>query len=446
VQQIMYDFLDISGYVRAGYGRNDRGGVQVPFTAPGAPSKYRLGNETEVYGELAFGKNFYLADTFSRERESAATDPQALHGPVARVQFRPSYSLSYTGESSWALPEAWGAVGNVFEAQPGLKFWAGNRFYRRYDVHMIDWFFYNMSGLGGGVEDLDLGFGKAAIAWLGNSSGSAAYTDAILDDAANRSGFAKSSFDFRLYDVPLPLGKGEFGVVYAKTEGGEGTVNGMDRFTVPDADGFSFHFLHLAEKFLDERSVNKLSVQGGWGGAKNLTSGFEIFNLDGVNYITPELPDAWRVRFSEDFILQPSDMLSLGAVLAFQYTDYDQLGIPGLAGMASGVYGGKRYWYSAGARPTLHFTRNLSLAFEGGVDYTDTDGMVDTVSNLHGTLWKVTVAPQVSLGRHFMSRPTIRMYFTYAGWLNGFEGYVGGPTYADRDYGYAAGLQMEAWW
>lgn len=446
VQQIMYDFLDIAGYVRAGYGRNDRGGVQVPFQAPGAPSKYRLGNETEVYGELAFGKNFYLADTFSRDPSPSATESESLRGPIARIQFRPSYSLSYAGESSWGLPEAWGAIGNLFGAQPDLKFWAGNRLYRRYDVHMIDWFFYNMSGLGGGVEDVNLGFGKAALAWIGNSSGSAAYTDEILDPPENRSGFAKSNLDLRLYDVPLPLGKGEFGVVYARTEGGLGLANNGEPFAVPDADGFSFHFLHLAEKFLDDRSVNKFSVQGGWGGAKNLSSGFEIFNLGGVNYITPELPDAWRVRLSEDFILQPSDLFSVGAVLAFQYTDYDQLAVPGLGGMADGIYGGKRFWYSAGARPILHFTRNVSLAFEGGVDYTDTQGVVDSVANLHGTLWKVTLAPQVSLGRHFMSRPAIRAYITYAGWLDGFEGYVGGPTYADRDYGYAAGIQMEAWW
>ncbi len=80
------------------------------------------------------------------------------------------------------------------------------------------------------------------------------------------------------------------------------------------------------------------------------------------------------------------------------------------------------------------------------MDYTNTQGMVGNASNVRGTLWKVTVALQVSPGRHFMSRPVIRLCFTYAGWLDGFQGHVGGPTYADRDYGYAGGLQMEAWW
>jgi maltoporin len=40
------------GDFRAGYGRNDQGGSQVGFQAPGAFATYRLGNEAENHGEL----------------------------------------------------------------------------------------------------------------------------------------------------------------------------------------------------------------------------------------------------------------------------------------------------------------------------------------------------------------------------------------------------------
>ena len=40
------------GYFRSGFGVNAKGGDQDAFQAPGAYSKYRLGNETETYGEL----------------------------------------------------------------------------------------------------------------------------------------------------------------------------------------------------------------------------------------------------------------------------------------------------------------------------------------------------------------------------------------------------------
>ena len=44
--------FEFHGYFRSGYGLNGAGGQQVAFQAPGAGAKYRLGNETESYGEL----------------------------------------------------------------------------------------------------------------------------------------------------------------------------------------------------------------------------------------------------------------------------------------------------------------------------------------------------------------------------------------------------------
>lgn len=40
------------------YRLNGKGGQQVPFQAPGADAKYRLGNEAETYAELIFVNNW----------------------------------------------------------------------------------------------------------------------------------------------------------------------------------------------------------------------------------------------------------------------------------------------------------------------------------------------------------------------------------------------------
>ena len=64
VQEVLQGFMDIHGYFRAGYGRNDSGGSMVGFQAPGASAKYRLGNEPDSYGEITFGKNFYGEGAF----------------------------------------------------------------------------------------------------------------------------------------------------------------------------------------------------------------------------------------------------------------------------------------------------------------------------------------------------------------------------------------------
>jgi maltoporin len=54
--------FEFHGYFRSGYGLNGVGGQQVAFQAPGAGAKYRLGNETETYGELIFVNNWLNPD------------------------------------------------------------------------------------------------------------------------------------------------------------------------------------------------------------------------------------------------------------------------------------------------------------------------------------------------------------------------------------------------
>jgi maltoporin len=50
--------FEFHGYLRSGFGVNSQGGAQVPFQAPGAGAKYRLGNEAETYAELILVNNW----------------------------------------------------------------------------------------------------------------------------------------------------------------------------------------------------------------------------------------------------------------------------------------------------------------------------------------------------------------------------------------------------
>ncbi|MHB9008323.1 MAG: carbohydrate porin [Limisphaerales bacterium] len=56
------------------------------------------------------------------------------------------------------------------------------------------------------------------------------------------------------------------------------------------------------------------------------------------------------------------------------------------------------------------------------------------------------MAPQVSLGGRFMSRPVIRACPTYAGWGDDFEGQFGGADYLTERWGFTHGVQREAGW
>ena len=177
-----------------------------------------------------------------------------------------------------------------------------------------------------------------------------------------------------------------------------------------------------------EDGVNKASIQFGTGAAKTLNSGFETFTLNGQTFIRADDPDSWRLRVTENFTANLSDSFSLGPVLIYQITDY--------AGDE-----GKVQWVSAGVRPIWHFNQHISLALEAGADWVKDDN-----AETDGVLYKVTLAPQVSLGGRFMSRPVVRAFVTYAHWSDDFIGLIGGTDYANEIDGLTAGMHMEVWW
>jgi maltoporin len=426
-EQVLQDFVEIGGYVRAGYGQNNQGGPQVAFQAPGALAKYRLGNEAENYGELILGKNWYVPGMFSLDPKERADGTPS--GPVAHAQIRLSFYNPYSSYNSaqntqFAAPEAWAAIGNVVESQPSMKFWAGDRFYRRRDIYIDDFFFYNMSGGGGGVEDFELPFGKVALAWIGNGSQSDLYTDIPSPTPANKAGFSKGNWDLSLYDIPVPLGKAEISFVYATAD------MGLDQYgrSLPGTDGGAVSFLHEAKPFLDKTGFNLFCVQLGSGPAKTFTSGFETFNFNGNTYIRPDPDNSWRLRVTEHFVVQPCAHFSIGPALVYQHTDY-------------GDSIGQQDWFSTGVRPIWEINKFFSIAVEGGVDY-----VANSVSSSSGNLWKLSFAPQVSLGNQFFSRPVLRAFVTYAHWSNDFVGQVGGQDYQGLNEGLTYGVQMEAWW
>ncbi|MCW1922037.1 carbohydrate porin [Luteolibacter arcticus] len=421
IEQVLEGYLDITGYFRAGYGRSDAGGPQRAFGIPGV-AKYRLGNEAENYGELAFAKTFFPAGLLGPNSDTT-------HDPVARLNLRLAFYNPYdnygsSADTDFSVPELWSSIANVIPGMPEAKFWAGSRFYRRHDIHINDFYFWDMSGGGAGIEDVPLGSGKFAFAWIGDGAESAIYSDIATSDPLNVAGFSKSNFDFRWYDWPFFGGKGELGFVYSMADSGVDSTG----VQADDSDGFSVSLVRTREDFLDMESLHKTSLQVGTGPAKTFSTGFENFTGPAGTFIRPDPEESWRARATDQWVIKPFECFSIGSALVYQYTEF-------------GDNAPYQHWASAGVRPIWHFNEHFSLALEPGVDWVS-----GTAGGHSGTLGKITLAPQVSLGDEFFSRPVLRAFVTYAMWANGLEGGVGGADYARDTEGWSWGVQMESWW
>jgi maltoporin len=397
----MPKLIEANGYFRSGFGVNAKGGDQDAFQANGAYSKYRLGNETETYGEFGFTFNWLNPD-----QKDAAWFKTAL-----KLAFVAPRNSTFDVLDAIAIREAYAQAGHVIESKPEMTFWAGQRFYRRKDVHIIDFFFQDMSGYGAGFEDLKVGDkAKLAIAYLGGSNNDAPMGGGAFDLGR----LTKNTFDLRLYDIPAGSGTLELWLIptiAAKGNSGENNNSGIG--------GGVFWFVPMMGGF------NEISAEFGYAGAANLSSGLDTSIAD----------DGWLFRIVDRATIQPSPKLSMMYTAVLQLDNKN--GSP--AGTTDSSLG--NLWVSVGARPVYCFTKHLGIAFEGGVDIvkSQTDGAGT------GVLGKLTVAGLIRPGMDFWSRPELRAFVTAAAW-NADAGAVGGAAYAGDKAGVTAGVQAEMWW
>ncbi len=383
--------FEFHGYLRSGFGINYKGGEMDTFQAPGANTKYRLGNEAETYGELLFQNNWLNS-----------TGNGVQFNTQVRLGFVLSGNSNYDETVEFRIREAFAEARNVIPKAPGMAFWAGERFYDRHDVHITDFFFQDLSGFGGGFTDLKVGPGKLWVALLGGAEANPA-DPADTPDFGRRT---KKHLDIRYKGIQLP-------------DGSNLSLWGDLVFqSPPDEDdstvfGFSASAIHEKNML---GGFNKLALMYGRGPG----AGFNT-------YQGPSVDDVSQLRLVEQFVFQTSDRLSMMGTAVFQMQDNgaddDNLS----------------NWFSAGIRPIYQFTEYLSLATELGVDVANQNG------GDYNYVGKLTIAPQIATGPTFWARPVLRAFVTMATW-NEDAGNPGGAAFADDTFGLNLGLQAESWW
>ena len=201
--------VDFHGYLRSGIGATAGGGDQACFQAAGASAKYRLGNECETYAEIGLGKevwkegeqSFYV-DSMIAYKSDQANDWEATDSDSNPYANGTSSIRQFNVQAKNFLPDT----------LPGATLWAGKRYYQRHDVHINDYYYWDVSGPGAGIENIDLGFAKAHVAWMRNTDG-----DWTYNGAGTGTNVANDTLDLRLNDIEFNTdGKLEFGYNYGK--------------------------------------------------------------------------------------------------------------------------------------------------------------------------------------------------------------------------------------
>jgi maltoporin len=409
--------FEFHGYFRSGIGWNSTGGRQACWQLPGVNWKYRLGNECETYIEPNFQMNFFRGenDAFFK---GYLTFAFVVPGGEDFEQYSP------------AVRESWIEGGNITSGfLAGARFWAGKRFYRRHDVHINDFYFWDTSGPGGGVEDVNLGgYAKTALAVF---SGVTDVTGTVVVDGetvpisdVDPNGGA-IRLDWRFYDIDTnPGGQLTVGLDYRWPNTNENTpANNAGN------NGWGINLLHYQDKAFGISGFNKIIFQYAQG-SEAPTIGRAPTNIDASS-------DAKSFRMVEQMLLEPNDIYSvLGEITYEKNWDND-----GAGEFTPGV---DRVWWSLGVRPKFYITDYFNVAVELGYDNERFTGEPTRY------LTKFAIAPQLAAGRGFWTRPLLRAYVAYADWNKaaqeaGLAGGVDGP-FGTSTEGWHFGLQAESWW
>jgi maltoporin len=193
-----------SAYVRAGFQFNGNGGGgNFNFSLPFFPGegRLRLGNENDTYMELTWMQAHMLGDSPDVMDVSMTFTP-AIRYVQNRNTFTqaPQNGVELSGNDfGFILRQAFLEASNVFKNAPEVTFWAGERFYDRWNTDAEDYFWLDTSGYGVGVHDIDVGIGKLWLAWI-----------AGLDDNRASPGIGsmfKHTFDVRLKNINIGPGQ-----------------------------------------------------------------------------------------------------------------------------------------------------------------------------------------------------------------------------------------------
>lgn len=368
--------VDFSGYFRGGPGLTEKNTSRACYhldesagTGIARGLNYRLGNECDIYGE------FQGVQKFAKDGLEYSATLMVYH-----------YSGA-TDTTSGTLPiEQMFAEVKGFDVAPEASFWIGKRRGRRGDVHIVDWFFTDMKGVGAGVSGIKAAGGQLGAAWY--------KTDGDGTKPGNRLNVELLGLDSN------PGGKANlfFTVTKGDFDGGTGGLGASVRHDQDLGGGFS-------NTLWAQLATGSTSLESNFGDLTRKSSAKSLRLVESINW--------QKGAFG-------------GQAIALVGRSEDNAGKDTTA-------------TTLGGRVSYGFTKNFKLVAEAGVSRYKTDG-ADAAQ-----LTKFTLAPTLSVGNGFWDRPELRLYVTTAKWNTAAGNVTGQTGFADKTRGTSAGAQVE-WW
>ena len=384
----------------------------------------RLGNENDTFMEFGLGADVAKVDDVT----------YSVYGMIAHG--------GDGNETDWntnlSCRQAWAGAKNLL-GQGDDFLWIGKRYYKREDIHILDEYYYNVSGTGVGLENVVLGPGKISLAWTRNDkdakkdkvniySMKSEYKYKGLKDDGNKPAKVKvNTYDVR-YEFPVWEGASlQLGSTYLEAEKDK---NGSYRTYTIEKENSIGDGLNLSAEL-------NIGLLGGFN--KTVVQSFSGSSAADVHYGTGssvyyDEGQGWRlinwgdVHFTKEF----------GMFHVVQYAHS--------SGFKS--YDSERS-VNLVVRPYYQLTKMTKLLAEVGwfadkkTANTDDKGVQSYVSK-HGSKYTLAyaISPDAS---NFWSRPEFRFYVSHVSVSDNMNI---GPTneWVRQTSDNMFGAQVEAWW
>jgi maltoporin len=387
---------DISyfGYIRSGVGMSSNNGQDVQFYKN---QLGRLGNENDTYGEWGVKNEVYNENGISFDVESMV----AIYTDGST-----GWETSEDDDFTVVLPQINVQAKGVLKSAPEATVWGGKRYYQRHNVDLADFYYWNISGAGGGIEGIETDSGTVSVAWIRTDR------DQVEDTGNNSGALNVNVLDARLANIPL------WDNASLEVGGNYAIANESSSYEGSVENGVLLNF-----ELTQNLSIgnNKTVFQFGTEGYGKTIAEYG----DGSWYGAEAEKGAAAYRIINWGVIRVAEQWEMGHQLVWSSSTDDIE-----AGQKEDIS-----YFSSVIRPVYKWDENMKTLFElGYFNKNAGDGSKEAGS-------KVTIAQAWTAGESYWARPEIRFYGSY---FNDFEDTDKLGTGKDSEFN--LGVQAEVWW